>query len=73
MKSIPIHTDYITLGQMLKLGDCIATGGHAKHFLQDANVQVNGIDDNRRGRKLYPGDKVSVQGCGEFIIIADGG
>jgi ribosome-associated protein len=73
MKSIPIDTDYITLGQMLKLGDCISTGGQAKHFLLDAKVQVNGVDDNRRGRKLYPGDKVTVEGCGSFIVTAGNG
>jgi ribosome-associated protein len=73
MKSIPIHTEYITLGQMLKLGDCISTGGHAKFFLQETKVQVNGVDDNRRGRKLYPGDQVMVEGCGSFLVTAGKG
>ncbi|MBW5448808.1 S4 domain-containing protein YaaA [Cohnella sp. CFH 77786] len=68
MKKIGISTEYITLGQLLKLGDCIATGGEAKMFLQEKKVLVNGEPDNRRGRKLVPGDTVEVEGCGTFTV-----
>lgn len=70
MKPIGIDTEYIALGQFLKLSDCISTGGQAKFFLQEAVVHINGEPDNRRGRKLYPGDKVEVEGCGAFIVTA---
>ena len=72
MKKIQIHTEYITLGQFLKLSDCIQTGGHAKAFLQETPVHVNGEPDQRRGRKLYPGDVVSIKGHGQFQIDTDG-
>jgi len=68
MKEVKIGTEYITLGQFLKLSDCISTGGHAKFFLQENKVVINGEEDNRRGRKLYPGDKVEVEGCGHFVV-----
>lgn len=68
MKEITIQTEYITLGQFLKLSDCISTGGHAKFFLQESKVLINGEPDNRRGRKLYSGDKVEVEGCGVFTV-----
>ncbi|MGO4545031.1 S4 domain-containing protein YaaA [Paenibacillus sp. 2TAB23] len=68
MKEIKIKTEYITLGQFLKLSDCISTGGHAKFFLQENTVIINGEADNRRGRKLYVGDKVEVEGCGAFTV-----
>jgi S4 domain protein YaaA len=68
MKSIGISTEYITLGQFLKLADCISTGGHAKFFLQETKVLINGEPDNRRGRKLVIGDKVEVEGCGTFTV-----
>lgn len=68
MKEIAIQTEYIQLGQFLKLADCISTGGQAKFFLQEAVVHINGEADNRRGRKLYPGDKVEVEGCGTFVV-----
>lgn len=68
MKPIAIQTEYITLGQFLKLADCISTGGHAKFFLQETKVIVNGEPENRRGRKLYHGDTVEVDGCGQFAV-----
>lgn len=69
MKKIAISTEYITLGQFLKLADCIATGGHAKFFLQETAVFVNGEAENRRGRKLVALDKVEVEGCGTFQVV----
>ncbi|TFE25342.1 S4 domain-containing protein YaaA [Cohnella luojiensis] len=68
MKSIGISTEYITLGQFLKLAECIGTGGEVKHFLQENSVHVNGEPDNRRGRKLRVGDTVEVEGFGSFTI-----
>ncbi len=68
MKTIAISTEYITLGQLLKLADCIHTGGEAKVFLQETKVLVNGEAENRRGRKLVPGDTVEVEGCGSFAV-----
>ncbi|MFD0674500.1 S4 domain-containing protein YaaA [Cohnella sp. GCM10027633] len=68
MKKIGISTEYITLGQFLKLADCISTGGEAKFFLQEKRVHVNGEPDNRRGRKLVVGDQVEVEGCGTFTV-----
>lgn len=68
MKTIGISTEYITLGQLLKLADCIHTGGEAKALLQETKVLVNGEPENRRGRKLVPGDTVEVDGCGTFAL-----
>ncbi|SFL97045.1 S4 domain protein YaaA [Paenibacillus sp. 1_12] len=69
MNPISIHTDYITLGQFLKLADCISTGGQAKFFLQETVIHVNGELENRRGKKLVHLDQVIVDGCGEFQVI----
>lgn len=68
MKKVSISTDYITLGQFLKLADCISTGGQAKSFLQETEIFVNGELENRRGRKLVPSDIIKVAGCGEFQV-----
>ena len=40
----------------------IQTGGEAKYYLQENYVLINGEKDNRRGRKLYPGDQVEIEG-----------
>ncbi len=68
MKQISLRSEYITLGQMLKVGDCIDSGGQAKAFLAEVRIKVNGEKENRRGRKLYAGDVVDVDGYGTFMI-----
>ena len=68
-REVKITTPYITLGQMLKLANLIGNGGEAKSFLQVEEVKVNGEIDQRRGRKLYPGDEVVVLG-GAYRIVS---
>lgn len=65
---ITIVTEYITLGQFLKLADIISSGGYAKAYLSENTFLVNGSPDNRRGRKLYAGDRVEHKG--QTYIIA---
>lgn len=62
---------YITLGQFLKLMDIVQSGGEAKHLIHTFSIQVNGVDDNRRGRKLFAGDKVVVEGTSYEVILDD--
>ncbi len=68
MTEIKINTEYITLGQFLKIADIISSGGQAKFFLAENEVLVDGEIDNRRGRKLYPNMIVKVLGK-EYKII----
>ncbi len=58
---VKITTEYIELQQLLKLTDWISTGGEAKEAVKRLRISVNGIREDRRGRKLYPGDKVKIQ------------
>lgn len=67
-EEIEINTDYITLGQFLKLANIFESGGMIKAFLQDKGVLVNGELENRRGRKLYENDVVEVEMAGTFIV-----
>ena len=59
---IKIKNDYLTLQQLLKVADLISSGGEAKLFLFENKAIINGIEDNRRGRKLHPGDIVEING-----------
>ena len=61
--------EFITLQSLLKITDIISTGGMAKVYLMENEVLVNGELEDRRGRKLYPGDKVEVEGR-TFVIKA---
>ena len=50
----------ITLGQALKAGNVVGTGGEAKVLIQAGEVRVNGKVETRRGLKLQEGDVVEV-------------
>ena len=63
-----ITSEFITLGQFLKFENLIES---VKFFLEEIPVFINNEQDNRRGRKLYPGDVVSIEEFGEFIIVAE--
>lgn len=66
-KIVTIKTEYITLGQLLKFLRIVGQGGEEKAYLANHTVTVNGESDNRRGRKLRPGDVVSLDE-GDFEI-----
>ncbi len=58
---VKISTEYITLGQLLKMTDIISSGAHAKFAVKELKILVNGEKEDRRGRKLYPGDTINVE------------
>jgi len=58
MQEIKINTEFIKLGQLLKLAGLAGSGTDAKIFISEGMVSVNGEVDLRRGRKIYPGDRV---------------
>ncbi len=59
------------LDQFLKWQGLVSTGGEAKHVINDELVRVNGLTETRRGRKLFPGDSVSLQNK-EYIVPFNG-
>ena len=59
---IEIESDYITLGQFLKLADLIDSGAQAKYFLSENEILVNSKPEQRRGRKLYKEDQIEIAG-----------
>ncbi|OCS87895.1 RNA-binding protein [Caryophanon tenue] len=73
MEELIIDTEYITLGQALKLTDTISSGGMAKWFLSEHTVFVNGEEEDRRGRKLRDGDLLNIPGTGRFKIVEQQG
>jgi ribosome-associated protein len=62
MNYITIKDDFIKLGQALKLAGLVGSGIDAKMVIQNGEVTVNGEVDERRGRKLYPGDVFEYDG-----------
>lgn len=69
VQQVKINTDYITLQQLLKMIQVISSGGEAKYFLQEHQVFINDQLETRRGRKLYSGDQVKIDGT--LVVIHD--
>ena len=46
------------LDQFLKLIGVVQTGGQAKMVIKSGKILVNGIVEQRRGRKLIDGDQI---------------
>lgn len=67
-KEVFIDSPYMTLGQLLKEETIVSSGGQTKWYLKEHAVDVNSEPDDRRGRKLYPGDTVDVKDVGLFFI-----
>ncbi len=57
-----IDTPFIKLDSFLKAVDAVSSGGEAKVLIAEGEVAVNGEVELRRGRKLYPGDRVEITG-----------
>ncbi|WP_029329103.1 S4 domain-containing protein YaaA [Lentibacillus jeotgali] len=70
-EKIQIETDYIQLGQFIKLLNVLDSGGMVKAFLQDEGVLVNSEPEHRRGRKVYPGDVIEMEGIGSYVVTRD--
>ena len=67
---VVVQGDHITLGQLLKVAGIIGTGGEAKYYLSETVVIVNGEPEQRRGRKLRPGDRIQAPGAVAVRLIA---
>ncbi len=54
---------------MLKEAGIIDTGGMAKWYLSEHIVYVNDQEENRRGKKLVPGDTITLEDGTKFEIV----
>ncbi len=59
-EQIRITTEFIKLDSLLKFAGLCDTGGFAKELIQQGQVKVNGEVCTMRGKKIRPGDTVSV-------------
>jgi ribosome-associated protein len=60
VRDVEVTGEYIALGELLKLAGIVDTGGEAKNLISTLAVSVNGEAEGRRGRKLRPGDTVTI-------------
>ncbi|MFQ3592431.1 MAG: RNA-binding S4 domain-containing protein [Gemmataceae bacterium] len=69
-RSILLQGDYITLAQALKVAGLADTGGMAKALVREGTWLVNGLAENRPGRKLRKGDRFAHPQWGEWLVVA---
>ena len=62
MTEIKIDTGFIKLDALLKFANLVSSGGEAKIRIAEGEVQVNGAPCLMRGKKLRPGDTVTLDG-----------
>ena len=59
-REVKISTEFIKLEALLKFEGLVETGGEAKERIQDGEVSVNGEVCTMRGKKIRPGDQVTL-------------
>ena len=62
MEIIKIRDEHIKLGQALKLAGLVDSGVEAKIEVQEGQVRVNGEVELQRGKKIYAGDVIEING-----------
>ncbi len=72
MDTVIIHTEWIKLGQLLKLANLVGQGSDAKFLITNGDVFVNGAVELQRGKKIHPGDVVEVKGFGKVLVEIEG-
>ncbi len=55
-----LRGEFITLDALLKATGLADSGGSAKTLIASGQVRVGGEVETRRGRKLRPGDRISL-------------
>ena len=61
-QNVKITTAFIKLDALLKVAGVAGTGGEAKEAVQAGAVSVNGEVCTMRGKKIRPGDVVTLPG-----------
>ncbi len=67
---VAIHTEFIKLDQLLKYAGAALTGGEAKEIIAEGAVSLNGEPCLIRGKKIRPGDVVTVDGELELKVVS---
>lgn len=68
MKDIVINTEFIKLGQLLKLTGDVSSGAEAKMLILEEHIKVNDIIETRRGRKIYNDYTIQIDNFEKYIV-----
>ncbi|MDQ6971594.1 MAG: RNA-binding S4 domain-containing protein [Mariprofundaceae bacterium] len=62
MRDVIVSSEPIELFKLLKFDSLVASGGEAKHVIDEGLIRVNGEVETRRRKKIFAGDRVSFGG-----------
>lgn len=62
MKTVDINKEPVELFKILKFEGLVSTGGEAKLYIGDGQVQVNGAVETQRRKKIMHGDVIEFRG-----------
>lgn len=68
-KTVNINTPFIKLDQLLKFSAIAESGADAKDMILSKSVDVNGYLCTMRGKKIRPGDNVTVEFEDETVVL----
>ena len=71
-EKIEIRTEFIKLDSLLKYCGIAETGGQAKELVQEGLVSVNGEICTMRGKKIRPGDKITLEDLDTVFEVTGG-
>lgn len=69
METVYITTEYIKLDQFLKFTQIAEDGADAKFIIKQGIIFMNDKVILERGKKLYPGDVITIKAENEDIDI----
>jgi ribosome-associated protein len=69
-RSVKVREIPIDLCQFIKFGGLAATGGEAKQLIAEGSVQLNGVVETQKRKKLAAGDRVTLNG--QTIVVEVG-
>ena len=70
MKEIQIRSQAVELFKILKFEGLVASGGEAKMVISQGMVQVNGVVETRKRKKINSGDEI-VFNNEVFSVVLD--
>lgn len=68
-RKVALTRSPVELYKILKFENLAASGGEAKYLIADGFVLVNNETETRKRRKIYPGDRVEING---ICLIMEG-
>ncbi len=68
---IEINTEFISMDKLLKFSGVADTGGQAFMMIEEGIVFLNGKKVTEKRKKVYAGDKVTIDGQLELTVVQE--